>query len=138
MRVDGACHCGNLSFTLETRQTRETIAPRACDCGFCTRHGAQCWSDSEGSVTIAVREDALLQRYRFGERTADFLVCKRCGVYLGAMIGEGASARATVNLRLTALRDVPAAVVSYQAESREARVARRLARWTPASLQITG
>jgi hypothetical protein len=136
MRVDGACHCGNLSFILETRQARETIAPRACDCGFCMRHGARCWSDPEGRVTIVVREDALLQRYRFGERTADFLVCERCGVYLGAMIEANGAARATVNLRLTTLCDLPATSVSYGGESREGRIARRLARWTPASVEF--
>ena len=138
MRVDGACHCGELSFTLETRRSRAEIEPRACDCAFCVRHGAQCWSDPEGSVEIDVHDESMLQRYRFGHETADFLVCRRCGVYLGALITAGGVQRATVNLRLTALRDLPAAVVSYQSEARDERVARRLARWTPARLQITG
>ena len=137
MRVDGACHCGQLSFTLETRRSRAEIEPRACDCAFCVRHGAQCWSDPDGRVEITVRDESALQRYRFGQETADFLLCRRCGGYLGALITAGEMQRATLNLRLTALRDLSAAVVSYQSETREERVARRLARWTPARLRIT-
>jgi hypothetical protein len=137
MRIEGACHCGELSFSLETRRSRAEIEPRACDCAFCTRHGAQCWSDPEGNVEIRVRDGRALQRYRFGCGTADFLVCRRCGVYLGALITDGDAQRATLNLRLTALRDLAATVVSYQSESRAERVTRRLARWTPARLQIT-
>jgi hypothetical protein len=136
MRIEGACHCGNVSFVLETTHAREDIAPRACDCTFCARHAAQCWSDPRGSAVIEVREDALLQRYRFGERTADFLLCRGCGGYAGAMITQGETQRATLNLRLTALRDLPAQPVSYQAETREERIVRRLARWTPARLVL--
>jgi hypothetical protein len=113
MRIDGACHCANVSFAFETAHTRETIVPRACDCSFCRLHAAQCFSDPAGSVTIEVRDGALLERYRFGERTADFLVCRRCGAYAGALIKQGDAQRATLNLRLTELRDVPARSVSY-------------------------
>ena len=84
-----------------------------------------------------MRDESALQRYRFGQETADFLLCRRCGGYLGALITAGEMQRATLNLRLTALRDLSAAVVSYQSETREERVARRLARWTPARLRIT-
>jgi hypothetical protein len=136
MRIDGACHCGNLSFVFETRRARAALAPRACDCGFCTRHAASCVSDPDGQATIVVREAAWLQRYRFGAATADFLLCRRCGVYLGATIARGDMLRATLNLRATALRELPAARVSYRGESREERIARRLARWTPAQLRI--
>ena len=136
MRIDGACHCGNISFVLETAQPREAIVPRACDCSFCTMHAAHCFSDPQGSAAIDVRDGALLQSYRFGEQTADFLVCRCCGAYAGAMITQGDLKRATLNLRLTELRDVPARSVSYAGETRDRRMARRLARWTPADLLI--
>jgi hypothetical protein len=138
MRIHGLCHCGNISFAFETRETLPTIAPRACDCSFCTMHAAQCYSDPHGSVLIDVREGTLLQRYRFGERTADFLLCRSCGAYAGAVITQGDVQRATLNLRLTPLRDVPAAPFSYRSETRDERIARRLARWTPARLVIKG
>jgi hypothetical protein len=95
-----------------------------------------CWSDPQGHVVIDVRDDGSLQRYRFGERTAEFLVCRRCGVYAGAMITQDEAVRATSNLRLTTLRDLPAQPASYQGETREERIARRLARWTPARLVL--
>ena len=136
MRVDGACHCGNLAFVLETAFPLEAIAPRACDCTFCRSHAAKCWSDPDGCGRITVREEALLQRDRFALATADFLICRRCGAYAGAAIEEGTAARATVNLRLTSLHALPAADVSYASETREQRVARRRARWTPASLVV--
>lgn len=137
MHIEGTCHCGNLSFSLDTAHSQTTIRARACDCAFCSRHGARCYSDPEGTVAIVARDAALLQRYRFGHATADFLICRRCGVYLGAIVTQGEIRRATVNLRLTALRDLPATTVSYQDETREMRIARRLARWTPAQLRIT-
>jgi hypothetical protein len=136
MRIEGACHCGNLAFVLETEASRNAIAPRACACDFCRSHAAKCWSDPKGRVRITVRDEALLQRYRFALGTADFLVCGRCGAYAGAMIGAGAEARATVNLRLTSLDGLPAAEVSYAGETRAERIARRLERWTPTSIVI--
>jgi hypothetical protein len=44
------------------------------------------------------REPALLTRYRWGLATADFLVCGRCGVYVAAVLSEGASAWAVIAL----------------------------------------
>ena len=136
MRIEGACHCGNLAFVLDTAAAREAIAPRACDCGFCRGHGAKCWSDPAGSARITVRDGSLLQRYRFGFETADFLVCRRCGAYAGATVDDGATMRATLNLRLTSLHDLSAAPVSYASETRERRIARRRERWTPAAIVI--
>src|SRR5262245_41353197 len=136
MRIDGACHCGNLTFVLETDLPRESIAARACDCGFCRSHGAKGWSDPDGRVRITVCEAALLHRYRFALGTADFLIRRRCGAYAGATIGDGMALRATVNLRLTSLHSLPASAVSYASETREQRVARRRAGWTPASFVV--
>jgi hypothetical protein len=136
VRIEGACHCGNLAFVLETAAARDAVAPRACECSFCRGHGAKCWSDPAGHARITVREEPLLQRYRFGLETADFLLCRRCGAYAGAAIDEGAAMRATLNLRLTTLHDLAAAPVSYESEAREQRSARRRTRWTPATLVI--
>ena len=136
MRIEGACHCGKLAFVFETKRTPETLAPRACDCEFCTRHAAKCASDPAGFVTIDVHDRDARRRYRFGAATADFLLCDCCGVYLGAVIADGNVLRATMNLRATDLRDLPAATVSYGGETREERITRRLARWTPARIHF--
>lgn len=134
-RITGCCHCGNLTFELHTRLAPEAIRARACDCGFCRMHGARTWSDPQGSVTLRVADGRQLQRYRFGLRTADFLVCRVCGAYLGALLQEGDHAWSTVNLRLAGL-DVHTTAASYGAEGADERIARRRRAWTPTTVVI--
>lgn len=129
--ITGRCHCGNLSFELETQVPPGEICARACDCGFCRVHGAMTWSDPEGTVTIRVADPGLLQRYRFGLRTADFYLCRECGAYLGAVLTDGDHAWSTVNLRLTGLAP-ETAPARYGAEDEAERIARRKRAWTPA------
>ena len=75
-------------------------------------------------------------RYRFASRAADYILCRRCGVYLGAIAEIGGGTYATLNLngfddpRL----DLQAAAVSYEGESAEAKAERRRRRWTPARI----
>ncbi len=49
-------------------------------------------------MRIAVRDPAKLRRYRFGLKTADFLLCSDCGVYIGALLEDGGKAWFTVNV----------------------------------------
>ena len=76
----------------------------------------------------------MLQRYRFGQRTADFLLCRACGVYIGAELETRAGRFGIININ--ALRPVPEGLapvvpVDYGPESIEQRVVRREARWSP-------
>jgi hypothetical protein len=86
-------------------------------------------------VTITVHDTAALVRYRFGFRTADFLVCAGCGVYVAAVMSEGSAIWGTVNAN-TLEPSEPfrqgAVPVSYDGETEEERRVRRRARWTPA------
>lgn len=77
-----------------------------------------------------------VNRYRFGTRSSDFLVCRRCGGYIAALIARGVDQFATVNVNaIDAPLDVPEAEpVSYEGESADARTARRVKRWTPVAL----
>src|SRR5436190_940430 len=59
---------------------------RACQCAFCRAHAALSCSDPNGTLAFVERETGVLARYRFGLKTADFLLCMRCGVYNGATI----------------------------------------------------
>jgi hypothetical protein len=75
-----------------------------------------------------------VQRYRFGTGSADFLICRECGVYLGAQTSREGSRFGILNTRT--LDPIPealpeAAPMSYANEASEARYARRQARWTP-------
>ena len=136
MQIEGRCHCGNLGFAFETALTWETLRPRECDCSFCRAHATRCVSDPKGRAAIFVADPARLVRYRFGLRTAAFLLCANCGVYIGAYTEEDAGGLATLNLRATVHRDRPGAATSYGRESAESRRARRRERWTPAELRL--
>ena len=131
---EGACHCGALGFTYRTGLPGERWSVRACQCSFCRLHDALSTSDPGGELVFAVREPQLLQRYRFGGRTADFLLCMRCGVYVGAQMT--ADGRAFGILNIHALRAPPSGLprpvaMSYDGETAAERRSRRMQRWTP-------
>jgi hypothetical protein len=109
---------------------------RACQCSFCRAHAARCTSDPNGSVRFHLAKPEALVRYRFALRTAEFLVCGICGVYLAAVLRSERGTFATVNLNALTrtVPDLPPAEpVSYESEAGEQRVARRESRWTPVS-----
>lgn len=130
---EGSCHCGAIGFTLRASQPPELWVVRACQCSFCRGHGARTTSDSNGSVTFEIADASKLQRYRFGLRSADFLICNACGVYVASVLTSPRGQFATLNIN--ALREsleVPdAEPISYEGESLEQRQARRERRWTP-------
>jgi hypothetical protein len=135
LRLVGGCHCGNLELVFETAQPPAGLVVRACGCSFCRRHGGRTVSDPGGRVEILVHDPADLSRYRFGLSTADFLVCRRYGVYVGALMAEADAAWAIVSVNALATPEVfaeTAVPVSYDRESETERRARRRARWTPA------
>jgi len=137
----GRCHCGRLEVRFETPSEPATLEPRACQCSFCVRHGARCVSDPAGRITLTAHDGRELVRYRFGLRTADFLLCRMCGVYVAALLSEGPSAWATLNIATLDQRDrfsLPARAVSYDDEDEAGRRERRRTRWTPAVLEVEG
>lgn len=130
----GSCHCGAVGFEYETALEPGRWSVRACQCSFCTRHGAYYTSDPNGVLRWKHREPALLSRYRFGHKTAEFVFCGRCGGYLGAATEEDGRPLMVVNLR--ALDPKPeglpeAQPMSYEGETSGDRNTRRSARWTP-------
>lgn len=130
---NGQCHCGKLKASFETRKAPQELGVRTCQCDFCRRVGAINISDPEGEVVIDAKAEDI-HRYRFALRTADFLVCKHCGVYIAAVTGAGVDIRSTINvagLRMTEFLGIEEAPMHYGAETAEARVARRAEKWTP-------
>jgi hypothetical protein len=130
----GSCHCGALGFSFQTAVPVEQWSVRACQCRFCRAHGALTTSDPVGRLTFHANDAGSLQCYRFGLRTADFLMCRRCGVYIGAQIETARGAFGIINAR--ALTPVPQqlplpAPADYSSESPDERVDRREKRWTP-------
>ena len=80
---------------------------------------------------ITVRDPDFLRLYRFGTKTTDFVLCGRCGVYVGAVLSYGGKKYATLNMRLSSLDTSQAEQVVYEGEPAEDRVARRMELFTP-------
>lgn len=127
----GACHCGAIRVAFDSDKP---LAPRACQCGFCRRHDARSVSDPEGEVELTLAGD--VQRYRFGRKLADFLICGRCGIYVAAVAEIDGGFFAVLNLNAfdDPRLDLEAAPFSYDGESALERNARRRKRWTPARI----
>jgi hypothetical protein len=129
----GACQCRKIAVSFETAMPVEDIPLRACGCSYCRGHGAKTVADPNGQLTISAGRDAF-DRYQFGLRTADYIVCRTCGTYVAAVISNGEEERATLNAAGTRLEQVwnrPAQAVHYDQENFEQRRSRRLAAWTP-------
>lgn len=130
----GGCHCGSGQFVYSTAMAPENWSIRACQCGFCRAHGAQSASDPNGRLEFLVSGDGALVHYRFGLRTAAFLFCRSCGVYVGAQFETDRGAFGVINIRAMqqAPVGIPAATsVNYEQESVAQRQGRRERLWTP-------
>ena len=131
---EGSCHCGALGFSFQTALPVARWSVRACQCGFCRGHGALTTSDPSGRLAFHVKQDGRLQRYRFGLKTADFLLCRCCGVYLGAQIQTAHGSFGIINTRalLPLAGELPTAILAdYGSESVADRSERRAKKWTP-------
>jgi hypothetical protein len=97
--ASGACHCRNIFIELAFANPPGSYRPRACDCDFCRKHGAAYVSDPTGGVLIGIKEPRELARYRQGSRSADFLLCRNCGVLVAILHKNDERLYATVNAR---------------------------------------
>jgi hypothetical protein len=138
MRFDGGCHCGNIEVAFQTAQPADSLQLRECGCAFCRRHGATALTDPAGTLEVRLRDGREVSRYRFALRTADFLVCRTCGVFVAAVCTVDGATYATLNANVLARREdftrapLP---VHYDAESATERLARRRRAWTPATVR---
>jgi len=97
-------------------------------------HDAHSTSDANGTLQFTAHQPAALQRYRFALKTADFLLCRQCGVYIGAVIDDGEGRFGIINTH--ALKNTPTDIaqvrpISYDDENVRARISRRQRKWTP-------
>ena len=132
MLIHGRCHCGNISFRLNWEPDPAEIPARACGCSFCTKHGGVWTSNPAAALEVTVKDPALVSRYAFGTRTAEFNICSRCGVvpavtsriegHLYAVV----SVNAFEGVDPALLRHAPA---SFDGEGKDSRLARRKRSW---------
>jgi hypothetical protein len=133
-RYLGSCHCEAIGFSYCTAQKPAQWSVRACQCTFCRAHAALSTSDPAGQIEFHISNSGALNRYRFGQRTTDFLLCRDCGVYIGATM-ETPSGRFGI-INTNALRPLQTALalttpMNYGSETQEQRVARRERLWSP-------
>ena len=135
MEHEGGCHCGNLQVHMRLTRAPAENPLRSCACSFCRSHGTRTVSDPNGQVTIRASDWSRVERYRFGSRTADYLLCRRCGVYIGAVCETSAGPRAVINtlcLHDRAAFVQEAARPDYDGETVDLRLVRRATNWMPA------
>jgi len=132
MQIRGACHCGNLAFELDWPEPAIRIPARACGCTFCRKHGASWTSNPEARLRVIVQDPAQVERYNFGTRTADFHVCKRCGV--PAVVTSRIDGHDYAVVNINTFEGVDPAMFDrstsdFDGEATEDRLARRKSRW---------
>jgi hypothetical protein len=132
MRIQGSCHCGNVSYVLEWPGEAPAIPVRGCGCTFCSRHGARWTSHPDAKLAAVIADRARLSRYRFGTSTADFHVCAACGVAPFVTSSIEGRIHAVVNVNTfdgVDARTLTAVATHFAGESVGERLARRARGW---------
>jgi hypothetical protein len=130
--IRGSCHCRNIGFSLAWEPDPAEIPARACTCSFCVKHGGVWTSFPKGALEVTVQNPALVSKYSFGTRTAEFHVCSRCGIVpvvtslIDGRLYAVVSVHAFEGVDPRLLRQVPA---SFEGEGTDDRLARRKRNW---------
>lgn len=95
--MSGGCHCGNILVAMQLPQEPGSYAPRACDCDFCRKHGAAYVSDPRAALTLWIRDERGAGRYAQGSGQAEMLLCRDCGVLVGALYRSNGRLYGVVN-----------------------------------------
>ena len=139
MKIEGKCHCGNITYELSWPTEGGQIPVRACSCTFCTKHGGTYTSHPEASLKGVVHDPNRVTRYSFGTRTAAFYICDGCGVvpFVTSEIEGNLYAVVNVNCFEGIEPDrLVRAVADFEGETTDSRLARRTRTWIP-SVSIT-
>lgn len=132
MLIQGSCHCGNVSFSLDWKQDATEIAARACGCSFCVKHGGIWTSNPKATLRVKIDDPAQLEKYAFGTHTADFHVCRRCGVT--PLVTSDIDGRTYAVVSVNAFNNVDRSRVrvapsSFDGEETSSRLDRRKRNW---------
>ena len=139
-RWHGSCECKNITLSLRTLTPVDKLWVRICGCSFCAKHGARNVADPKGDLTIEVARRENLIRYRMGHKTADFLICKTCGVYVGTDMDIGEKHLSIININTLENADQlpPAGSINVEGQTVEERIAGRRERWMPSKIVTKG
>ena len=132
--INGACHCGNNRFTFQIPEPEGAIPVRACGCSFCQKHSRIYTSHPAGVLAARIADAALVERYRFGTETADFYICRSCGVvpFVTSTIDDAVFAVVNVNsFEGVDPADLDSSPSDFDGESVDSRLSRRQLNWIP-------
>jgi len=135
-QLAGHCHCGAVRVILETQKAAGELPLRACQCSFCRTRGALTTSDPQGHLFVEAAPGAL-ERYQFGLRITDFLLCAECGTYVAAMSEIEGVTMGVVNVLGSSLAGFDGRApdpMIYDDESVDQRLDRRRERWMKAQV----
>jgi len=132
MLIAGSCHCGNLSFTLDWSPDPTEIPARACTCTFCSKHGGVWTSYPAGSLHVQVKDPTQVSCYAFGTETADFHICKQCGVV--PLVTSAIDGKLYAVVNVNTFENVDRALLRHasstvEGENTDDRLARRKRNW---------
>lgn len=132
MQLQGQCHCGNIAYTLNWEPDPVEIPARACDCSFCTKHGAVWTSHPDGELRVTIGDQELVNRYAFGTGTAAFHICRQCGAVPLVTCTVDGRVYAVVNVNT--IDDLDAGLLQHRAasfseEDLGTKLARRQSNW---------
>jgi hypothetical protein len=135
-QLAGHCHCRAVRVILEPSRPAADLPLRACQCSFCRTRGALTTADPAGHLFVEAAPGSL-NRYRFGLRVTDFLLCAECGTYVAAVSDIAGQAMGVLNVRgvdLTGFEGREPDPMIYDDETADQRLARRQDRWMPVSV----
>ena len=132
-QLEGQCFCGAIRITFDTGVAVADLPLRACQCGFCRRRGTRTTSHPDARLRIEA-EAGRANRFRFGRKATDALICRECGTYVASLIESSEGAFATLNvagvdLEAFAGRTPEPTVYDYETDAEK--LVRRKTRWTP-------
>ena len=134
MQIEGKCHCGNISFTLNWPGDGSKIPVRVCGCTFCTKHGGAWTSHPDSALAAMVRDESNISKYQFGTMTAEFYVCSACGAvpFVASVIDSHVYAVVNVNtFEGIDPSSFVRAVANFEDENTGTRLERRKRNWIP-------
>jgi hypothetical protein len=125
-KLEGSCYCGNITVRVETDVPAAEMTPRACDCDFCTAHGAEWVSTPKAHLEIEIQNEAAVNLYSQGSESARFWICQRCGVVPAVTCEINEHRKGAVNKRamldMKAFPDTqPVSPADLPAEEKQAR-----------------
>ncbi len=131
-RIDGKCHCGNISYEFMWPEPGSQIPVRACSCTFCIKHGGVYTSHPDAQLTAQISDLALVNKYIFGTKTAEFYVCSGRGVVAFVTSTIEGYEYAVVNVNTfegVSKSELDSSVADFDGESVGDRLNRRKQRW---------